>query len=144
MKKLTCRRCGFQWLPRTGKPVKCPNCQSRKWNKRKRPKAHKFAVGSKPRKEFDALCILYNWSCLACGRRQHCFSVDHVDPYGADEISNLRPLCIACNSGKRNKHIDYRNDPHPNCLIPYKRPESVNYNPQRYTGPDATEAILVV
>lgn len=30
---LTCLRCNYKWIPRTDKrQVKCPNCQSRKWD----------------------------------------------------------------------------------------------------------------
>jgi predicted Zn-ribbon and HTH transcriptional regulator len=31
---LTCKKCEYYWIPRNvGKlPVKCPECQSRKWN----------------------------------------------------------------------------------------------------------------
>lgn len=28
-----CKRCGHLWIPRVIKPVKCPNCLSKNWNK---------------------------------------------------------------------------------------------------------------
>jgi len=36
---------------------------------------------------------------------------DHVLPVskgGTSYISNIQPLCQPCNSGKKDKHIDYR------------------------------------
>jgi predicted Zn-ribbon and HTH transcriptional regulator len=30
-----CKQCDYKWLPRTVKPVKCPNCQSIHWDKKK-------------------------------------------------------------------------------------------------------------
>lgn len=29
---LFCKKCGYVWLPRIAKPIKCPSCLSRKWN----------------------------------------------------------------------------------------------------------------
>ncbi len=26
-----CRKCGYEWHPRTQKPVACPGCQHRDW-----------------------------------------------------------------------------------------------------------------
>ena len=32
--KLTCKRCGHEWWPRSpGKPIKCPKCQTMRWDK---------------------------------------------------------------------------------------------------------------
>jgi len=31
--ELTCKRCNHKWLPRTKKPIACPQCKSRLWNK---------------------------------------------------------------------------------------------------------------
>jgi len=35
---LTCRRCGYRWIPRVYRPVLCPNCRSAYWNKPRRRK----------------------------------------------------------------------------------------------------------
>lgn len=32
MNKLTCQRCGHEWLPRTDRPAACPRCNSRVWD----------------------------------------------------------------------------------------------------------------
>ena len=29
---LKCKQCGHSWLPRTPRPVECPNCKSRRWD----------------------------------------------------------------------------------------------------------------
>ena len=34
---LVCHRCGYQWLPRVGKPKRCPRCQTWDWDKPKEP-----------------------------------------------------------------------------------------------------------
>lgn len=31
--KLTCKRCGHEWMPRKVTRVKCPRCQSHDWDK---------------------------------------------------------------------------------------------------------------
>ena len=33
MNKLHCRHCGYQWPQRTEKPVLCPRCKSRRWDR---------------------------------------------------------------------------------------------------------------
>ena len=40
IKKLTCRRCGYSWWPRTDKkPKLCPACKSRKYSQLPKAKA---------------------------------------------------------------------------------------------------------
>jgi len=31
MEKCKCRKCGWEWTPRTEKPVACPACHCRTW-----------------------------------------------------------------------------------------------------------------
>ena len=31
MELLKCKRCGYDWLPRTADPKVCPRCKSREW-----------------------------------------------------------------------------------------------------------------
>ncbi len=38
IKKAKCKSCGYEWLPRTNNPVECPNCKTRKWNKKQNKK----------------------------------------------------------------------------------------------------------
>ena len=37
--KLTCKRCGHQWVPRIPDPRACPKCQSYLWDKEKEQKS---------------------------------------------------------------------------------------------------------
>lgn len=65
------------------------------------------AEGSFIFEEFQAL----GDTCLRCGRDDIPMTIDHVLPVskgGSNYISNIQPLCRACNSSKRDKHIDYR------------------------------------
>jgi hypothetical protein len=32
IEKLKCKRCGWEWVPRTEKPRQCPGCKSVKWD----------------------------------------------------------------------------------------------------------------
>lgn len=72
--------------------------------------------------EWLALLEACNWSCVACGvhvseikaiypGRDLVLEVDHITPLsigGSGDISNIQPLCQACNNKKRKKVIDYR------------------------------------
>lgn len=31
MNELTCKRCGYRWVPRTVEPKECPSCKTRFW-----------------------------------------------------------------------------------------------------------------
>ncbi len=69
--------------------------------------------GSFTLQEWRDLCAYYNYTCLRCGRREPeiKLAADHVIPLsqgGRNSIDNIQPLCIACNSSKWNKAIDYR------------------------------------
>lgn len=32
LKKVKCKKCGDEWVPRVSAPKKCPACQSREWD----------------------------------------------------------------------------------------------------------------
>jgi 5-methylcytosine-specific restriction endonuclease McrA len=94
--------------------------QVRSWRRRnpdkrliqcKRRHAHrKGATGKHTAKEWRLLCQKYNYQCLRCGRQKP-LTEDHIIPLskgGADSIDNIQPLCVSCNSWKRDKTIDYR------------------------------------
>jgi len=73
----------------------------------------KQADGSFTAKEFRALCKKYTNKCLCCGSTDESLTVDHVIPLnkgGSNDIDNIQPLCLSCNSRKRDKVIDYRPD----------------------------------
>ena len=70
----------------------------------------RLAGGSYTAAEWSELCAKYNYRCLACGAEGP-LTVDHVIPVskgGSSDISNLQPLCMACNTRKRARVIDYR------------------------------------
>ncbi len=71
------------------------------------------AGGSFTQQEWHDLCAYYDYTCLRCGRQEPDIelTVDHVIPLsqgGSNDISNLQPLCGACNTRKHTKTIDYR------------------------------------
>lgn len=60
--------------------------------------------------EWFDLCDKYDNICLCC-RQSKPLTVDHIIPLskgGTNDISNIQPLCISCNSKKKTKTIDYR------------------------------------
>ena len=62
--------------------------------------------------EWNTLCRKYGNHCLCCGE-QGKLSIDHVVPLskgGRNDISNLQPLCLTCNTRKNDQEIDYRID----------------------------------
>ena len=80
----------------------------------KRYRARKLgAEGSHTREQFLDLIRLFNLVCPKCGCQFSVedFTEDHVIPLskgGNNWINNIQPLCHPCNSGKKDKTIDYR------------------------------------
>jgi len=70
------------------------------------------AEGSYTAEEWLAILDKYGHKCLACGITEN-ISVDHVIPLrkgGSNYPHNLQPLCVSCNSSKKNRYIEYRPD----------------------------------
>ncbi len=66
--------------------------------------------GSYSAKEWNELKRKYGNLCLCC-REEKPLTVDHVIPLskgGTNDIDNIQPLCVSCNSRKGTKEIDYR------------------------------------
>lgn len=66
--------------------------------------------GSYTEQEWVELCDFYGNICLCC-KWPKPLTVDHVVPVskgGTSDISNIQPLCLECNSAKRDRTIDYR------------------------------------
>lgn len=96
---------------------------ARKWEKNNREKVNAKkhrrrtrktqAGGSYTADEWKSLCKQYNGRCAACGKDTK-LTADHIIPVskgGSSDISNIQPLCVQCNSSKRDKTIDYRTKP---------------------------------
>jgi 5-methylcytosine-specific restriction endonuclease McrA len=66
--------------------------------------------GSFTSAEWRAMCAAFDYKCVRCGQEKP-LTVDHVVPLsrgGANDITNLQPLCLLCNSIKGVNAIDYR------------------------------------
>lgn len=81
----------------------------------KRVKAMRRGVpGMHTLAEWRALKARYDHRCLCCGKSEPeiVLTEDHVIPVskgGSNDISNIQPLCLACNCSKGNRHVtDYR------------------------------------
>ncbi len=100
---------------------------SRKWYLENKEKTHdkvrkrradkrEIIGGHFTTREFKELCAFYENKCLCCGRTDVKLSADHVIPTvlglpHSDEITNIQPLCLACNKSKATKTTDYRGNP---------------------------------
>lgn len=73
----------------------------------------KGAEGSHTNSEWEALKKKFDYMCLCCKQQEPDIklSEDHILPLsrgGSNYISNIQPLCLACNMRKNIKTIDYR------------------------------------
>lgn len=63
--------------------------------------------------QWEALKSKYSYMCLCCKRFEPDIklTIDHVVPIimgGSNNINNIQPLCINCNSAKNRNEADYR------------------------------------
>lgn len=87
--------------------------EARRHNQAIRRARKRASEGSFTQDEWKLLCEQYGNHCLACGKRGN-LTVDHVTPLslgGKNTIDNIQPLCLSCNSAKKDKIIDYRTRP---------------------------------
>ena len=71
-----------------------------------------YRAGSVTNDEWLTLCGGCGNRCLSCGTTGP-LTPDHVVPLsrgGIHSITNLQPLCLACNMRKHTKTIDYRHE----------------------------------
>ena len=69
--------------------------------------------GSHTEKDWVAIKEKYNYMCLCCKKYEPEIKItkDHIVPVskgGSNDIENLQPLCLSCNSIKWARTIDYR------------------------------------
>lgn len=65
----------------------------------------KRAYGSLTKEVWLAVCKKYANTCIYCGSKER-ITIEHLTPVsrgGTNEVSNLAPACLSCNSSKRNK-----------------------------------------
>jgi len=69
------------------------------------------AKGAFSAEDWTAICDKYGNQCVCCGSKSEPLTIDHIIPLskgGTNSPINLQPLCLSCNSRKRDKTIDYR------------------------------------
>lgn len=99
--------------------------RAKKHNRRAREKAGGKFVSA----EWIALCSLFRNRCLRCGRSNLPLTPDHIIPLsknGSNNIDNIQPLCMPCNSKKGVKIIDYRRPDQPGWFDPTLDARRVN------------------
>lgn len=69
--------------------------------------------GSYTAQQWEQLKQQYNHRCLCCHQQEPTIrlTADHIVPLvlgGSSNIDNIQPLCLSCNTSKKDKTIDYR------------------------------------
>ena len=82
----------------------------RKMASRRRLATLAVTPGEFTKEDFVKICDKYGNVCLRCHKKKK-LTTDHIIPVskgGANDISNIQPLCKSCNSIKHDKTVDYR------------------------------------
>lgn len=88
------------------------NCRALR--RQRRLKRHLFEKRQGPgwtANQWEALKRKYHYRCVCCRKKGLKLEPDHIDPIdngGAHHISNIQPLCKACNMKKGARFRDYR------------------------------------
>lgn len=86
--------------------------ENKLWHNNNRRKTKIGNGGSHTMGEWDTLKAQYNWMCPSCkiSEPKVKLSRDHIIPLskgGSDNIENIQPLCLSCNSKKHDKVIKF-------------------------------------
>jgi len=79
----------------------------------RRARKRNVAGGHFTEKEWQELLDMTGHKCLCCGATNVPLQRDHIVPLGpphSDEITNIQPLCVHCNTSKQRKTINYKGD----------------------------------
>ena len=79
--------------------------QARALARRRRAREYN-ARGTHTAKQWLALLASYHGKCVYCGK--HATTQDHIDPLsrnGSNDIDNIAPACVSCNSSKKTKPL---------------------------------------
>ena len=76
--------------------------------------------------QWESILANADYKCLKCGQAEN-LTMDHIVPLskgGRHEFKNIQPLCLSCNSGKRDREaIDYHIKGGPIVVcVPYLKP----------------------
>lgn len=113
-------------LPSPRKGVKLSDAQKQKMSDVKKGKKPNNYIDGKSRRmrlysadgshtfgEWEIIKAQYNFTCPCCMKRELEIKLtkDHIIPLskgGSDNIENIQPLCVSCNSKKATKTIRYK------------------------------------
>ncbi len=73
-------------------------------------KQRRRAAGTLTKADWLLVLKIYGNRCLRCDRAEF-ITIEHIVPIsvgGANDITNVQPLCNPCNGGKRKNVADYR------------------------------------
>lgn len=81
-------------------------------NQRLRRERLRNSGGRHTKEEWENLKKIHSYKCCSCGKQEPEIRLtrDHiiaVSTGGTDDIVNIQPLCVSCNSKKSIKHIRY-------------------------------------
>ena len=116
MESKTCSTCGVAkpldaYYQTNGKPLsRCKECTLARAKVTEARRRYKRVDGNFTPMEWKELCEKYGNQCIACGSKERLIA-DHITPGylgGSDNIDNIQPLCLPCNTSKGGRIIDFR------------------------------------